>query len=395
MKKIKTLILFLSLSIFLGFIFKKPVINSLIKINILKNCYDRSENFLDVYQQEGLSYYSEDLNATEKSYYFLERLPQLNNLNSIPRITHQVYLTSKVNPLPLNDFYQALLKQNFSGLHEVDNTWTHYIWVNNESSISSDIKSFQNVQIKFIDELNKHKLYAYILDVLKKAENNKAYFAEAADLVRLLTVQEFGGVYLDLDYEIYNPESLATILSKFDFVGGREMTIKLSNYGNAFFAAKPDHPIINNAIDLATRNNLSDAHPDYIKFPCRESVRIYFNGPPLMTTSYFKRNNLEGNRDLILPSWMIFNARFARFKNKSCNYTGITSDEFNKATDNIQNLINEYRKNPIAEGIEEVEKNNIYYKINLNNQYPIIGADMFCGNWIKGSNFKRKYYWNW
>ncbi len=170
-----------------------------------------------------------------------------------------------------------------------------------------------------------------------------------------------------------------------------------SYYGNAFIAAKPNHPIMLKALAINERNYIKTNAPDYIKYPCKESVRIYYNGPPLLSIAYFLQNNINGNSDIILPSWMIFNAHFARFKNKICTYTKITKTEFNDNNNHLSSLLKNYTINTEIEGGESTDPalQNIYYNTNYRKDFPIIGADMFCGNWIIGNKFKRNYYWNW
>lgn len=392
MKIFKVTLLIIFTLIAFVFCFKTRFIKILEDKGYLIKCYDREESFLDIYSQEGFDYLKEDQKTVINSFHFLENSSKLSSINSIPRITHQVYLSSEQNSISFNDFYKSLLINNYSNLAGKE-SWVHYLWVNNEDNIPHEIKKIKGVKILSIDQLKNKDLFFIVEEILDKAKKNKAYFTEAADLIRLMVVNEFGGIYMDLDYEIYNSFELQNFIEKFDFVGGREMTIKLSNYGNAFFAAKAGHPIIKEALHRIKRNHDGHNLANYLKYPCKESTRIYFNGPPLLTMSYFQENN-KATRDIILPAWMVFNARFARFKNKTCSYDQVNIEEFNAQIFKLEKLMSEYRKNPIAEGPEEVAIENIYYRINYNEGYEIIGADMFCGNWIQGSKLRKKYYWN-
>jgi hypothetical protein len=201
-------------------------------------------------------------------------------------------------------------------------------------------------------------------------------------------------MYNDMDYEIYNTEALFQLLKEFDFIGGREITKKQAYYSNAFMAVKPNHPIIEEALKRVMRNHILDKVPNYVQFPCSEHARIYANGPALLTMAYFAKNNQDGNVDIILPTWMIMNATFARFKNIDCNYNAVTKEIFNEREANLQNLLKQYPTNTKEEG---VDNSNIYYSIRDRKIYDIIGADMFCGGWSSDSKGikKRKYYWFW
>jgi hypothetical protein len=370
---------------------------SLINLNIVKRCFDKSSSFSEIFASEGLNYELYDRSVTKASLTKLLDIETSPNALKIPLITHHIYLTSTNTPIPLNDFYIEKIRANFAKLNALSNDWQHFIWTNNPEIIPKELKSILGVQIKQPEELVKHSLFKELADIINKGEVHRPYFAEGADLLRLMCVQTFGGIYNDMDYEIYDANSLFNLMKRFDFIGGREMSALNSYYGNAFIAAKANHPVMLKATEMNTRNYAKIDAPDYIKYPCKESARIYFNGPPLITIAYFLKNNIDGNSDIILPSWMIFNAHFARFKNKICNYKEITKEEFIDNNNHLNNLLKEYSINAKTEGGESMDPalQNIYYNTNYRDNLPIIGADMFCGNWIIGNKFKRNYFWNW
>ena len=178
-----------------------------------------------------------------------------------------------------------------------------------------------------------------------------------------------------MDYEIYNADKLFDLMKQFDFIGGRELTKPLSYYGSAFFAAKANHPVLNEAVARRIRNWKGENCPIYIKYPCNLYDGIYFNAPPLITLAYFAKNNIDGNNDVILSPWMIFNAGFALSKNLGCEYAKLTKAEFEQKNHDLVKLLSEFAK-------QANEKNDI------------IGADMFCGGW-SDTKVSKNYYWNW
>lgn len=97
-----------------------------------------------------------------------------------------------------------------------------------------------------------------------------------------------------------------------------------------------------------------------------------------MTISYFAKNNINGNIDIILPPWMIYNSEFARFKNGGCEYLHMKKD-------NLTNLIEYFTKYGEVM-IHTKNEKGIYYNIEDRGLYPIIGADMFCASWYKYNN---------
>ena len=97
---------------------------------------------------------------------------------------------------------------------------------------------------------------------------------------------------------------------------------------------------------------------------------------------------------------MLFNIKFARIKNINCDFKKMNSDKILSDLANLEVLLNNYRQTAINWCSDPCNKapimSNIYFDVTLNNNYPIIGADMFCGSWVgDGKGFKRIYYWSW
>ena len=209
---------------------------------------------------------------------------------------------------------------------------------------------------------------------------------------------------MDMDYEIYHPKPLFDLMKRFDFIGVRGINLY---YENGFMAAKPNHPILNKAIELEARNNglsKSIKIPDAIKYPIDEYRRIFFSGPSLITVAYIAKNNIDDNSDILLPYWIAFNSHLAQYKNKKCEYSSkVTKEDFEQNNLNLEEIILSYTKNYKAEYSTEYREGkilsnyeqNIYYDpANYRNDFEIIGADMSCGTWSKESKgFDRKYYW--
>lgn len=347
------------------------------KIGLIKRCFQPIQNFQEIFLQEGLDYLSLDKKTVSEGLQKLDIDLNQSQISKIPTITHHIYFTDSNDKL--NDFYIAKMKTNFLRLNNVSESWQHFIWTNKPEIFPEKFLELKGVQFKNINEFKEHPLFRVLLDTLQKGKKSKAFYSEASDTLRFMAVQQYGGIYQDMDYEIYNPEVLYSLMKNFDFIGGREKTTLESYYGSAFLAAKKFHPIVNYAVELKYRNLYSLHKPQYIEYPCYSNDFIYFNAPPLLTISYFKNNNIAGNNDIILPAWMIFNTSFARIKNKTCNYNSISKAVFEKSGKNLDSLIAEFTK---------TENNSSYKKL------PIIGADMFCGNWYDNKhNKKNQYKW--
>ena len=397
-KKIKILLFILSLAL-ISFILFRPYVSrnifvsAMTSLKIMKKCYKTNRDILEMFKQEGFDYLIEDKKVTDSGIKKLDKKTPLSSKLKIPLVSHHVYFTSEKKPKRLNDYFESKLITSFVKLNKVSNNWKHFIWTNNLEIFSSRIKDIKGVEIRSIEEFHDDPLYPYLKKALKNGQELRPYFSEGSDLMRFLALNKFGGMYNDMDYEIFNPEEMHKLFFQYDFVGAREIAGEISYYASAFIAAKPGHPILQEIIKKDLRNYKLEAVPDYVKYHCTEIDRIYSNAPPLVTMSYFRKNNIEGNNDIILPSWMIMNATFARYKNIDCDFDSVTKEEFNNRENNLASLLNNYVKEVKEEGGED---SNIYYNIKNREDYPVIGADMFCGGWlVNGKKMKQKnIYWN-
>ncbi len=374
----------------------------LVMLDLAKPCYDPYKKRADIFIHEHFDYQTENNQVVLDGLNKISQPLQSKQFVKIPLITHQIYFSHKNRTKPLADFYIEKMKATYAKLNELSNDWQHIIWTNNPNIFSEEITQFPGVKFKSISELHQHPLYNTLITTIEKASDLVAYLAEASDLFRLMALQKYGGIYYDMDYEIYNAAELLKYMQNFDFLGGRESVNSHSYYGNSFLAAKPNHPVINQAMNLMKRNYYpTSKSPLYIQYPCTENDRLYFNGPPLITLAYFAKNNIDGNNDLILPGWMIFNLYFAHFKNKYCDYAKITKEDFEQNNQNLHLLIEEFKKRFKQEDINDFYKieniltkdeDNIYYNLKYRDQLPIIGADMGCGTWVTAKN-PRHFYW--
>ena len=376
-------------------------------IGLTERCYNPYKDIKILFIQEKIDYEASDQEITSES---LEKIlsfsPYKNIQNKIPYITHHIYFSKNIeNKDKLNDFYVEKMKANFNKLNDNNEIWQHNIWTNNPDIFPKELAQIKGVEIRDISIFNKNPSYQILLKTLNKFDQTKLplYLAESSDILRLIALQELGGIYNDMDYEIYDSKQLKNYMHEFDFIGGRDKISNYSYYANSFLAAKPSHPVINEAITMMIINHTKPKTvPDYIKYPCTENDRLYFNGPPLITLSYFKKNNINGNNDLILPAWMIFNIAFAHNKNKTCDYNSVKKEFFDENNSFLKLLIKNFAQNITHQEINkfyrlktEQEKNNlanIYYSLKDREIFPIIGADMGCGTWVTET---KPRIWHW
>jgi ankyrin repeat protein len=319
-------------------------------------CYDGLSS--EVFALEGIDYKKQNKVLMEKSVYRLEYIDEYTTDKKIPLITHQIYFTSKESPREIDDLSLNKMILSAKRLNDADSSWKHYIWTNNLEIIPKSFTNISNVVVKNIDEVQDSIQYNLLQKMLKESETDKALFAKISDLFRYITLNKFGGLYFDLDYEVYRADKLIELLKSFDFIGGKELDKYLSAIGNSFIASAPNHSILDEALRLLSRNLNQDIdRPDYIKYPCSNWHKTWFDsGPALISTAIYKSAN-NGTLDVILPSNVLYNVEYARYN---------------------------------APGSRCYDSTKIVKTLDP----ETIGADMFCGSWSASEGFLNPIYYD-
>jgi hypothetical protein len=350
---------------------------------LTNKCYSPQPDLLFVMEQNNIDYVKADKMVVSKSAKRIVNLSEKSHFK-IPAVSHHVYFTYDDNPIKLKDFFIEKMKANYNKLNATKEDWQHYIWTNDITLFPKEIKDIKGVKVMNLKSFEGHELYHSLSEAVKKGNDLRAYFMQASDMLRLMALQKFGGVYNDMDYEIYNAKALTKLMRNFDFIGGREPLGEFSYYGNAFMAAKPNHPVINYAVSKLIDYNNGNI-PKYMRYPCNLFEKLYFTSPPLLTISYLKSSNLERNSDIILPAWMIYNVDFAREKNRGCTFVNMSREEFQQKNETLNNLIELFTLISQKKNQNE-DITDIYYSsdgVKDREKFPVIGADMFCASWYE------------
>ena len=312
-----------------------------------------------IFAQEGIDFAQLDPIFAAKSLDILSKIDitPISN-SSIPLVTHHIYITSSKSPKYIDNISANIALKSISTLNNFSNQWIHYIWTNNINFIPEAITNI--TQIKLIDEFSGHNLWEEFTATLKQAEEDFSLFVKASDILRYIILNQYGGIYLDLDYQIYNAENLLKLLSKANFLVGKDEPNNKS-VGNSFIAATPNHPITNELINLVKRNLNQDRFPnipEYQKYPCRKVDALLFQtGPTAVTTAFYRLANIS--TDLLMPRQALYNHEYIR-------------------ANTIESKC--YKPNPSL---------SLNFSINSFN-IQTIGADIMCGSWNK----KKDYYFN-
>ena len=322
-------------------------------------CYDGDSK--EFFVQEEIDYSRENKKLIEDALYKLTHLDDLNATQRIPFITHQVYITSSKNSKPIHPLSLKISINTTKMLNDSPNNWQHNYWTNNLDSIPDEIKNIPNVRIRLIDELKDSILWPELKRAIKLGENDISMIIAASDIARLIIPYKEGGLYHDLDYQLYDLDELLKIIKYFDFMGGIESVTRNNNadlVGNAFFASRANHPILYKAIELAKKNynQNNDSIAEYIKFACSKSSSIiYKSGSFTLTIAYFLEANKNDNIDISTPNSVFFNYPYAHY---------ITKESVCYKPDKVAYLTNYINGTEIKTA----------------------GADTRCGSWHK-SNF--------
>ena len=177
--------------------------------------------------------------------------------------------------------------QSFKDFHP---DWTMNFWTDSEDRPLP----IQGMVRRLITE----DYFQSIMDLYVTSTN----YGEKADLLRCVIVQKEGGLYFDHDASCL--QSFDALADHFDFVVAceriqyHEGTKSFISPAIGLFLSRPGHPILQRCIDLAhLRWNTAPTYPKG-----EEWRRVIYRTFDSFACATKQQNNVEGNRDLILPT---------------------------------------------------------------------------------------------
>ena len=185
----------------------------------------------------------------------------------IPKIIHQIWLGPNLPPPQFAGF-----QENLTRLHP---DWEYHLW----------------------SEAQLEELKLDNWDIVEQSQN----WAEKSDIIRCDLLDRFGGVYLDVDFDMYH--SLNELHEKYDFYCGMEYPHKIATTNNrvwvgiSIMASKPHHPIIQNW-KRRIRNGWDDVNLRYSSPVERVINHTYFP----FTHAVMQEIDQPGNTDILLPA---------------------------------------------------------------------------------------------
>lgn len=225
----------------------------------------------------------------------------LNEDVKIPLITHKIWLTNPNKPVNMPEYYVKWFENSIKHNPKKEG-WVHYLWIQDEKLFPELIKRVKNTSIKIMvvsKDLPKEMLCGEIYD--EALANNK--FGMASDVLRMEILRQFGGVYLDTDYELFH--SIKGLNTFYNFYCAIEPMSNL--ICNAIVAASPYHPVIEKSLELIKRNANMETAPDYIK-NCGDNgfKTIIVTGPGMITNAVALAAGQDGYKDIVFPSNILY-----------------------------------------------------------------------------------------
>lgn len=185
----------------------------------------------------------------------------------IPKIIHQIWLGPNLPPPQFSTFQETLIR-----LHP---NWEYHLWSEAQ-----------------LEELNLDNW-----DIVEQSQN----WAEKADIIRCDLLDRFGGVYMDVDMDMY--KALDELHEKYDFYAGMEYPHKIATTNNrvwvgiSIMASKPGHPIMKNW-KRRIRSGWDDVNLRFSSPVERVINHTYFP----FTHAVMQEVDQPGNTDMLLPA---------------------------------------------------------------------------------------------
>lgn len=154
-----------------------------------------------------------------------------------------------------------------------------------------------------------------ISDALNDFKSNKM-FASMSDVIRVAAVKDIGGIYFDVDYNLFDQErlhknnqyNLFDLMKHYDSILGKEEPKRLCN---AFFSsAKPGSQVMTAIWDIVKKNINTPEAVDYVRYPKNYFDKVISQTGPVTTTMGFLKG--QGEYDISLDFGVLYYNNFKR-----------------------------------------------------------------------------------
>jgi mannosyltransferase OCH1-like enzyme len=170
----------------------------------------------------------------------------------------------------------------------------HQIWIGDEVPV--ELKGFQE-SWKYYHPHWQYRLWT-LADIPAMTLHNRELIegatnpAEISDLLRYEILYQYGGVYIDMDFECLQPLDMLHYMYDF-YIGIQPLDSGLVQLNNAIIGSKPGHPLLYEVIMSLEKNYIDTLSMGNI--PAR-------SGPVYMTKMFKRMAGTCGTRDIALPA---------------------------------------------------------------------------------------------
>lgn len=226
----------------------------------------------------------------------------------IPRIPlnlFSIWLTNLSNPKePDQELIDLALGSSRINKHK--DGWNHFFLVQNPDIFPQTKKALAGSDVRlvsFAELLGSLSLESELAEAIADRK-----FGMASDILRVEALVKMGGGYLDIDLQTLH--SLKLYFYMYHSMFGIE---PMSEFiGNAFMAASPGHPIMQEMIRLISRNfalRRADNKTFYSAIPTDGFSTIVQTGPCVSTVAFYNAANRDGRVDILMPPEAFYPAK--------------------------------------------------------------------------------------
>eukprot|EP00347_Sterkiella_histriomuscorum_P001696 403371029 len=245
-------------------------------------------------------------------YYNFKIYNKRQNL-SIPLILHKVWVTSPSNPRELTELIEKpvlekLIKNSQSILNQstksIKGSFQYIFWTNDKEPQTVNLFENLGYEVRELHELrNYEKVYQQMENYFLEDSSGVGVFA---DIARMIITQEMGGIYQDIEGDLWGEYSVEAhyLFDFFGYLDENNGEYGLTNWG---FGTKPNHPFHKAYLDNIKKYFLmSGSDRPFFLNRClfkTAGVTMYFTGPFFMTVigeQYL--NQSPDSQDIIIYS---------------------------------------------------------------------------------------------
>jgi|GEM_PF-5737665 len=225
----------------------------------------------------------------------------------IPLTIHTIWLSDKENPTEPKPEYSTWLAETMQVCPPKEG-WKYILWINCQdmaiakhplTGVADTLEPF--VEVRHVNTLPQDTEWFRIFELMLLQKN----YGAASDVLRLIILKRLGGVYRDTDFKfIQSPLVLNNML---DFYSGMEGPQPIAAC-NAMIACKPNHPIIDCALDLIVQGASLKDCPDYLEpYLSKRVLRtLLHTGPMMLSMAFYQAGGRDDNRDVLFPPEVFF-----------------------------------------------------------------------------------------